>query len=73
MVRALVTHLLLREQETVLQDLVADLEHLGRARRAVDVNVHRGGAVPAQPDSGGGYRPPCPLPGYHGAVAVATR
>jgi CO dehydrogenase maturation factor len=30
MVRALVTHLLLREQETVLLDMVAGLEHLGR-------------------------------------------
>jgi CO dehydrogenase maturation factor len=30
MVRALVTHLLLREKETVLLDMVAGLEHLGR-------------------------------------------
>jgi CO dehydrogenase maturation factor len=30
MVRALVTHLLLRERETVLLDMVAGLEHLGR-------------------------------------------
>jgi CO dehydrogenase maturation factor len=30
MVKALVTHLLLREQETVLLDMVAGLEHLGR-------------------------------------------
>jgi CO dehydrogenase maturation factor len=30
MVRALVTHLLLREQEMVLLDMVAGLEHLGR-------------------------------------------
>ena len=38
MVRALVTHLLLREQETVLLDMVAGLEHLGRGTAAaVDV------------------------------------
>ena len=30
MVQALVTHLLLREKETVLMDMVAGLEHLGR-------------------------------------------
>lgn len=37
-VRALVTHLLLRERETVLLDLVAGLEHLGRGTAAaVDV------------------------------------
>ena len=30
MLKALVTHLLLREQETVLMDMVAGLEHLGR-------------------------------------------
>ncbi len=30
MIRALVTHLLLREKETVLLDMVAGLEHLGR-------------------------------------------
>ncbi len=38
MVRALVTHLLLREEETVLLDMVAGLEHLGRGTAAsVDV------------------------------------
>jgi CO dehydrogenase maturation factor len=38
MVRALVTHLLLREQETVLLDMVAGLEHLGRGTASsVDV------------------------------------
>lgn len=37
-VRALVTHLMLRERETVLLDLVAGLEHLGRGTAAaVDV------------------------------------
>lgn len=36
--RALVTHLLLREKETVILDMVAGLEHLGRATAsAVDV------------------------------------
>ena len=34
MVRALVTHLLLRERETVLLDMVAGLEHLGRGTAA---------------------------------------
>ena len=34
MVQALVTHLLLREQETVLLDMVAGLEHLGRGTAA---------------------------------------
>ena len=38
MVRALVTHLLLREQDTVIMDMVAGLEHLGRGTAgAVDV------------------------------------
>ncbi len=38
MVRALVNHLLLRERETVLLDMVAGLEHLGRGTAAsVDV------------------------------------
>ena len=38
MVKALVTHLLLRERETVLLDMVAGLEHLGRGTAAaVDV------------------------------------
>jgi CO dehydrogenase maturation factor len=38
MLRALVTHLLLREHETVLLDMVAGLEHLGRGTAAaVDV------------------------------------
>jgi CO dehydrogenase maturation factor len=38
MLRALVNHLLLREQETVLLDMVAGLEHLGRGTAAsVDV------------------------------------
>ncbi|HLA80533.1 MAG TPA: carbon monoxide dehydrogenase accessory protein CooC [Thermoleophilia bacterium] len=38
LVRALVTHLLLRERETVLLDMVAGLEHLGRGTAAsVDV------------------------------------
>src|SRR4030067_2444149 len=32
--RALVTHLLLRERETVLLDMVAGLEHLGRGTAA---------------------------------------
>jgi CO dehydrogenase maturation factor len=34
MVRALVSHLLLRERETVLMDMVAGLEHLGRGTAA---------------------------------------
>ncbi len=34
MVKALVTHLLLREKETVLLDMVAGLEHLGRGTAA---------------------------------------
>jgi CO dehydrogenase maturation factor len=34
MLRALVTHLLLRERETVLLDMVAGLEHLGRGTAA---------------------------------------
>jgi CO dehydrogenase maturation factor len=34
MVRALVSHLLLRERETVLLDMVAGLEHLGRGTAA---------------------------------------
>jgi CO dehydrogenase maturation factor len=34
MIRALVTHLLLREKETVLLDMVAGLEHLGRGTAA---------------------------------------
>jgi len=38
MVKALVTHLLLRERETVVMDMVAGLEHLGRGTAgAVDV------------------------------------
>ena len=38
MLRALVTHLLLREPETVIMDMVAGLEHLGRGTAAaVDV------------------------------------
>ena len=38
LVRALVTHLILREQETVLLDMVAGLEHLGRGTAAsVDI------------------------------------
>ena len=38
MVKALVTHLLLREKETVILDMVAGLEHLGRGTAsAVDV------------------------------------
>ena len=38
MVKALVTHLLLRERETVIMDMVAGLEHLGRGTAAaVDV------------------------------------
>lgn len=38
MLRALVTHLLLRERQTVLMDMVAGLEHLGRGTAAaVDV------------------------------------
>ena len=37
MLRALVTHLLLREKETVIMDMVAGLEHLGRGTaRTVD-------------------------------------
>lgn len=34
MLRALVTHLLLREPETVIMDMVAGLEHLGRGTAA---------------------------------------
>ncbi|MBC7237524.1 MAG: AAA family ATPase [Chloroflexi bacterium] len=38
MLRALITHLLLRERETVLMDMVAGLEHLGRGTAAaVDI------------------------------------
>lgn len=38
MLKALVTHLLLREKETVIMDMVAGLEHLGRGTAsAVDV------------------------------------
>ena len=38
MLKALVTHLLLRQEETVIMDMVAGLEHLGRGTaRAVDV------------------------------------
>ena len=38
MVKALVTHLLLREKETVIMDMVAGLEHLGRGTAsAVDI------------------------------------
>lgn len=38
LIRALVTHLLLRERETVIMDMVAGLEHLGRGTAsAVDI------------------------------------
>jgi len=38
MLKALVTHLLLRQKETVIMDMVAGLEHLGRGTaRAVDI------------------------------------
>lgn len=38
MLRALMTHLILRETETVIMDMVAGLEHLGRGTaRAVDI------------------------------------
>lgn len=49
MLRALVTHLLLREPETVIMDMVAGLEHLGRGTAsAVDVM-----AVMAEPSGRG--------------------
>jgi len=49
MLRALVTHLLLREPETVIMDMVAGLEHLGRGTAAaVDVM-----AVVAEPGQRG--------------------
>ena len=67
MVKALVTHLLLREQETVLLDMVAGLEHLGRGTAdpwtPCSSSWSQGSAawasVPTSPVWGGilGYRP----------------